>query len=58
MLHIENIAPYALTYAFIVARAVNGLLWFYGAWNDRDTAQAVACELGNGVVIPREVVEG
>ncbi len=58
MLHIENLSSYALRYSYIVARAVNGLLWFYGAWNDRDAALAVACELGNGVVIPREAVEG
>lgn len=48
---INNYQSYADKYQFVVARRVNGELWFWGAWNDRNTANTVADELGNGVVI-------
>lgn len=49
--HINNVPGYALKYNYIVARFVDGELWFWGAWNDRQTAHHVAEEIG-GVVEP------
>lgn len=51
---INNIPTYANEYKYIVARRVDGKLWFWGAWNDRDKANDVAEELGNGVVLVNE----
>lgn len=48
---INNYESYADQYKYIVARRVGGELWFWGAWNDRDKANDVAEELGNGVVL-------
>ena len=36
----------ANTRRFIVARRVNGALWFWGSWDDRNTANEVAMEIG------------
>ncbi len=55
---INNLPAYAAKYAYIVARVVSGELWFYGAWNDRNAANAVAREIGNGIVVARDLVEG
>ena len=54
MMTIQNVAEYAKNYKYIVARRVDGELWFWGAWNDRDKANDVAEELGNGVVLVNE----
>ena len=51
---INNIPTYANEYKYIVARRVDGKLWFWGAWNDRVKANDVAEELGNGVVLVNE----
>ena len=51
---INNIPTYANEYKYIVARRVDGKLWFWGAWNDRDKANDAAEELGNGVVLVNE----
>ena len=40
-------------YTHIVAREVEGELWFYGAWYDEDGAWEQACEVG-GVVVAVE----
>ena len=47
---IKNLSDYATKYNYIVASAVDGDLWFYGAWNDETRAYEVAREIG-GVVI-------
>ena len=47
---IKNLSDYAIKYNYIVASAVDGDLWFYGAWNDEDRAYEVAREIG-GVVV-------
>lgn len=40
----------ALTEGFMVAR-VDGIdLWYYGIYNDKERAESVAREIGNGVV--------
>ena len=51
---INNYKSYADQYKYIVARRVDGELWFWGAWNDRDKANDVAEELGNGIVLVNE----
>lgn len=48
---INNYQTYANNYKYVVARRVEGKLWFWGAWNDRDTANRIADSLGNGVVV-------
>lgn len=47
---INNIASYAESKKFIVAREVDGDLWFYGAWDDRDQANEAALEVG-GIMV-------
>lgn len=51
MNEINNLPIYAKGYNYIVARDVDGELWFWGAWDDRNKANEAALELGNGVVI-------
>ena len=36
---------------YIVARRVDGDLWFWGAWNDRNRANEVAMEIGGEVIV-------
>ena len=61
MFYINNLPTYAKNYAFIVVREIfteEGIeRWFYGAWNDRNTANEVALEVG-GVTLHAEDVEG
>ena len=47
---IKNLSNYATQYKYIVASAVDGDLWFYGAWNNRGKAYEVARNI-SGVVI-------
>ena len=47
---IKNLVYYATDYNYIVASAVNGDLWFYGAWDNKNLAYEVAMEIG-GIVI-------
>ena len=47
-IQVENCPEYAKDYEFIVARAVNGRLWFYGAWNE---ANRVAESLGDNALV-------
>ena len=54
---IHNMPKYAEERNFIVARYVDGGLWFYGAWDEVEEAMRVSDELGNGlVVVPMEGV--
>ncbi len=39
---------------YIVARAINGELWFWGQWDDEDEARKVAEQFENGVVLEME----
>ena len=50
---INNLPESAKTKKCIVARRVNGELWYWGAWDDADTANEVALEIG-GVMIRNE----
>jgi len=47
---INNLPTYANEYKYIVARRIDGELWFWGAWNDRNKANEVALEIEGEVV--------
>lgn len=47
---VNNVPEYANHYEWWVANRVDGELWFWGAWSDRDRANEVALELGAVVV--------
>lgn len=38
---------------WIVAREVDGELWYYGSWEEKEKAQEVAWEVG-GIVVENE----
>ena len=50
---VNNMPKYAETKKYIVARRVDGELWFWGAWDDRNTANEVALEIG-GITLRNE----
>lgn len=47
---VRNVPAYAHEHAYWVARKVEGLLWFYGAYDTADRARDVAVMV-DGVVI-------
>ena len=48
---INNLPDYANDYKFVVARRdASGALWFWGAWNDRNTANHVAANIGGETI--------
>lgn len=51
-INVKNVPDYAKDYDYIVARPVDGDLWFWGAWNDEAKAHEVAREV-NGLVVER-----
>lgn len=53
-LEVNNLPDYPLR-RFTVFRLVECGLWFYGTWDDEDTAHEVAKELGNGLVVEVDV---
>lgn len=36
---------------YIVAKAVRGRLWFWGAWDSKSEAEKVASQFDNGVIL-------
>ena len=44
MTKINNLPIYATEYRYIVARAIDNELWFYGAYNDGFKAENAAAE--------------
>lgn len=50
---VNNVPEYAQNYNYWVVNRVNGELWFWGAWNDRDRANEVALEIG-GITLRNE----
>lgn len=48
---VKNVPDWAEASDYIVARAVNGELWFYGAYTTKERASEVMEELGNAIVI-------
>ena len=47
---VNNLPTDLSRYAYIVARACEGELWFYGAWNDAEGAAAQARQV-DGIVL-------
>ena len=47
---INNLPDYAINHDYIVVRAVNGELWFYGAYDTEERAYEVA-EIEDGAVL-------
>ena len=47
---VNNLPDYAEKYKHIVARAVDGEMWFYGAYNDESKAVNVARSVGGCVL--------
>ena len=41
--------------AFVVARVVDGDLWYWGSWDDEERAHMVAIEI-DGIVVDEEVL--
>lgn len=48
---ILNVPEYAPKYRFWVVRFCDGLLWFYGGYDDENRAIETANWLGNGMVV-------
>lgn len=42
-----------ITNKYIVARLVDGVLWYWGSWENFDDAFNAAVELENGIVVER-----
>lgn len=51
MMNINNMPATARTW--IVAREVDGELWYYGSWEEKEKAQEVAYDVG-GVMVENE----
>ena len=51
---VQNTESYAKNHRYIVARLVDGELWFYGAYDDEDHARTAIDEIGNGVLLFNE----
>ena len=56
MKNVKNLSSYAYTCKYIVARECDGDLWYWGAWNDYETAYRASCEV-RGIVITNPEVE-
>lgn len=54
---INNLPKYAENYNFIVARRVEGELWFYGGYADVDKAISVADQIGGEVIPTKECTD-
>jgi hypothetical protein len=50
---VNNLPTNLSKYAWITARAVDGELWFYGAWYDEDGAREQAREI-DGIALKVE----
>ena len=51
---VNNVPDYAREYKYWVVRNSEGELWFYGAWQDKETAYHVATLVNNGLVVEKE----
>ena len=49
-MNLINAPEYASHYEFIIAREVNGNLWFWGAYSNGSKADKVAREIGGEVI--------
>ena len=48
---VANVPEYAKKKAYWVCNLVNGVLWFWGAWNDIGGASKSANAMPNGIVV-------
>lgn len=48
---VENVPDYAYKYNYFVVRLDDGVLWFYGAWDDKSECDRVRKELGNNALV-------
>lgn len=48
---VKNVPAYAKDYEYWVVTDIDGELWFYGAYSDRNKANEVALQLGKEVVV-------
>lgn len=57
-LHVNNVPIYAYNtdYPCWVIRLTDGELWFYGAYNDNESAKNAAEAIKNGFVIDNPVI--
>ncbi len=53
---VNNVAKYAESKRYIVARSLDGELWFWGAWDDEEKAKQAAAEI-DGVVVSTECLD-
>ena len=56
-LNLINAPEYADHYEFVVARKIDGDLWFWGAYSNGFKADAVAREVG-GIIIHNVRIQG
>lgn len=56
-MNLINAPEYASHYEFVVAREINGELWFWGAYSNGFKADKVANEIG-GIVIHNVRIQG
>jgi hypothetical protein len=50
---VNNLPNYELR-KYIVARYDRQKLWFYGTYDDKERAESVAKEIGNGLVVEND----
>ena len=51
---VNNVPDYAKESCYWVARKCDGEYWFWGAWEDRESAEHIAMII-NGIVVENEI---
>ena len=51
ILFINNMPDIMFKHGYLVARVVDGELWYYGLYERKDRADKAAAEIGNGIVV-------
>lgn len=54
---VMNCPDYAKECKYIVCNLCDGELWFYGAWNEKESAYKAAEQLGDSTVVVMNGVE-
>lgn len=52
--NVENTSKEDYSGRFVVARLVDGVLWYYGAYETEERAEEVRSEFENGIVLAGE----
>ncbi len=50
-LFVNNMPSPKVDHGYLVARVVDGELWYYGLYDLKDRADKAAAEIGNGIVV-------